>query len=101
MASGRISYNKTTAVGAKINTVMVQGAEFRKSIQELDRVLGKYNDDNASLVTDAGVGDSTVAQTVRDLVARAAGEMAAVVLTGQGITAGSQTNTRALIDAMG
>lgn len=101
MASGRLPYSPTTVLGAKIAALGSLGVQFRTQLEEMSRRLEK-NGDNTAIAAEAGGGmDATQAQTLRDLVARAAGETADVVLTGQGIAAGAQSNTRALLDSIG
>jgi hypothetical protein len=97
VASARIPYNQTTALGQKIRAVVAAGVEMRKNAEELDRVLVKYNDDAAGIATDSGIDSGNVA-TVRNLVASVVAESTGVTL-GQ-INAGTQTSTRQFLDAM-
>lgn len=99
MANGRITWNRTLTLGQQIARVGAAGVEFRKAVAELDRIFGKYDTDNAAIVTESGVADQTTAQTLRDLTARAAGEMAGTALVA--VSQGAQTQTRSLLDAIG
>lgn len=99
MANGRITFDRTTILGQQIARVASLGVEFRKAVAEMDRIFGKYDTDNAAVVTQSGVADQTTAQTLRDLTARAAGETVGTALVA--VSQGAQTQTRSLLDAIG
>lgn len=105
MASGRINYNHSSALGQQLNEVIRQGIAYRKGMQELYRKLAEYADAPADIATDLSGNGVTVstgdASAIRDLTQRSAAEMAEVVMTGQGITQGNKTNTRILLDKIG
>jgi hypothetical protein len=100
MASGRIPFDEDLPAGREARGVFRSGVQFRKGLEELDRKLSRYNDAAAAIATDYGMAEADV-PAFRDLVKRAAAEMADVFLTGQGVTAGSPGNTKTLLDSVG
>lgn len=98
MATARIGYDPTTTLGATIRQVVRQGVEFRKGLQELNRVLDKYIDATADITTDTGVASGNVT-LFRNLVNQAQAE--AAVLNIVQVDVGSASAIRQLLDAMG
>jgi hypothetical protein len=105
MASARIPFNRSSELGQKLNEMVKQGVAYRKAAEELYRILAKYSDAPGDIATDLSGNGITVssgqASTIRDLTQRSAAETADVVLTGQGITQGNETNTKVLLDTLG
>lgn len=105
MASARINFNRSTTLGRELDALARDGVNYRKRCEEMNRKLAKYADAPADIAGDLSGDGITVtsqqATTIRDLVARSTGETADTVLTGQGITQGSETNTKVLLDTIG
>ncbi len=97
MASGRISYDKTTKIGQKLDRVLGQGASFRAAAHELALEVGRYNDANADLATDSGIASDSV-QAFKDLLARTDGEMGGDFV--EAIAQDAQGMTRTFLDSM-
>lgn len=97
MATGRITYNQSKTLGAKLKLALTQLVEGRKSLGELARQVARYNDANADLATDTGVTSNDV-QAFKDILARADAEMSGVLLTNP--AQGDLSFIRTLLDSM-
>lgn len=98
MASARIPFNKTLPMGVKLDSMLRHLTEARKLASEMGRVIAKYQDGNADIETDLGIASGQV-QAFKDILARAAAELAGTVIIQLNVN--DQSFARQLADAMG
>jgi hypothetical protein len=98
MATNRIAINRTTVLGARIDSIINQLEQARGRLLALSLVLGAdgYNGD-ASLQTDIGIS-ATDQTKLQNLVTQAVNEMTSTATTQ--VNVGNATGIRQLIDAL-
>jgi hypothetical protein len=98
MASQRIPFNSTLALGGKFQRLVGFIVRARQEADELNRQLQKYIDDEAAIANESGIALAKVAE-VRSIISYVAGELGGV--TELAVPQGGKTWTRDLADAMG
>lgn len=98
MASSRIPFSEATPLGSKLRLAIANGVECRKILEELNRIVNDYVDDNAGIAVDSGIDPASV-PLFRNLLNQSQAELCSNTVTA--VAQGGVTGICQIFNAMG